>query len=88
MTAETYVLAFESTHAAMAASKALADAGVAFYTIPTPRAISAGCGMALKFDAQDPGAVAACALSNVPDCSLAALYRMVSPTDCRKLPQP
>ena len=44
-----YVLAFDSTHAAMAAASALDGAAVAYALIPTPRAISAGCGMALRF---------------------------------------
>lgn len=48
-----YVIAFDSTHAALAASKALSSAGVRFLTIPVPRAISAGCGIALSFDAHD-----------------------------------
>ena len=40
-----YLLAFESTHAAMAANKALAAVNPA--VIPTPRAITASCGMTL-----------------------------------------
>lgn len=50
----TYVLTFQSTHAAMASSKTLASGGIDFWTIPTPREISAGCGIALRFDAEDP----------------------------------
>lgn len=46
-----YIVAFESTHAAMAADAALASAPHAL--IPTPRAIAAGCGMALRFEAED-----------------------------------
>lgn len=45
------MLAFESTHAAMAAQVAFGKAGVTFALIPTPREISAGCGMSLKFRA-------------------------------------
>lgn len=51
---DTFVIAFESTHAAMAASKALSGAGEPYLTIPVPRGISAGCGIALKFDADEP----------------------------------
>lgn len=47
-------MTFVSTHAAMASSKTLASGGVDFWTIPTPREISAGCGIALRFDAEDP----------------------------------
>ena len=44
------VLSFEGTHLAMAADKALQTAGVAFTMIPTPTAISAGCGISLRMD--------------------------------------
>ena len=42
------VFTFDSTHVAMAADKALTGAGVAFTMIPTPTAISAGCGISLR----------------------------------------
>ncbi len=42
------VIAFESTHAAMAAQKALE--GMAFYVIPTPTDISASCGISLRLE--------------------------------------
>ncbi len=45
------VLSFEGTHLAMAADKALSAAGVSFTMIPTPTAISAGCGISLRMDA-------------------------------------
>ena len=47
----TYVLAFESTHAALAAQKKLASFNP--HIIPTPSNIAAGCGMSLKFSATD-----------------------------------
>ena len=47
--AQPFVLAFDSTHAAMAAQAAFKAAGASFALIPTPREISAGCGMSLKF---------------------------------------
>lgn len=46
-----FVLAFDSTHAAMAAQVAFKAAGRSFALIPTPREISAGCGMSLRFKA-------------------------------------
>lgn len=49
MSGARYALAFESTHAAMAANKALEALDPVM--IPTPRALSAGCGMTLRFDA-------------------------------------
>lgn len=50
--AQPFVLAFDSTHAAMAAQAAFKAAGASFALIPTPREISAGCGMSLKFKAE------------------------------------
>ena len=44
-----HILAFESTHAAMAAQKLLAHLNP--FVIPTPKAITAGCGMSLRMDA-------------------------------------
>ncbi len=40
------VLAFESTHAAMAAQKILGE--LKPYVIPTPKVITANCGMSLR----------------------------------------
>lgn len=42
------VLSFGSTHLAMAADKALGQAGVEFTMIPTPTPVSAGCGISLR----------------------------------------
>lgn len=69
----SFVLAFESTHAAMAAQKGFAAAGLGFCLIPTPREISAGCGMSLKFEA-----TSASALPELADDvrAAAALYEM------------
>lgn len=68
-----YVLAFESTHAAIAAQASLSQ--TALQVIPTPREISAGCGMSLLLDAGSDGGALALARS-VPDAhGLAALYR-------------
>ena len=49
-------MAFESTHAAMASEAALEAAHAHAAMIPTPRAISAGCGMSMRFDAEDDAA--------------------------------
>ena len=67
-----YVLAFESTHAAMAADKAFAGSGAAL--IPTPRAISAGCGMSLRYAAADDGAALARGQAVGEARGLAVLY--------------
>ena len=66
-----FLLAFESTHAAMAANKALAAARPA--VIPTPRAITASCGMTLRFEAADERAAASLAATVDEARGLAAL---------------
>lgn len=69
-----YVLAFESTHAAMAADKVLATSEAKL--IPTPRAITASCGMSLRFAATGDAEALARARSVDAAHGLAALYRM------------
>ena len=71
----TYVISFESTHAAMAASKTLSSGGVSFATIPVPVAISAGCGIAVKFEADDPEPVVARIFGRERNTGLASLHR-------------
>lgn len=68
-----FVLAFDSTHAAMAADKAFAGMGAAL--IPTPRAITAGCGMSLKFSAESNTAAVLRAQSVEAAHNLTTLYR-------------
>ena len=63
--AQPFVLAFDSTHAAMAAQAAFKAAGASFSLIPTPREISAGCGMSLKFKAE--GAAVGIVLFEIED---------------------
>ncbi len=46
------VLAFESTHHAIMMEKKLKDK-IKIDTIPTPREISASCGLSIKFNCQD-----------------------------------
>lgn len=48
-----FVITFASTEEAMDASDTLAAASVRFRTMPTPLAISAGCGIALRLDGDD-----------------------------------
>ncbi len=69
---QEYVMAFESTHVAMTAARALETHGARM--IPTPRAISASCGMSQLFKAPcDDDAVALAA--SVSDAhGLATLY--------------
>ncbi|HIS41111.1 MAG TPA: DUF3343 domain-containing protein [Candidatus Aphodovivens avistercoris] len=79
MAQKAYLVAFESTHAALAADKALSAAGVAHLTIPVPAAVRAGCGIALKFEAESPdAALAALAAAGCPT-DAAALYLQTGP---------
>ena len=70
----TYAIAFDSTHAAMAAQRVLDDAPD-FALIPTPASISAGCGMSVLMSA--PSDEDACALARTAQAArgLATLYR-------------
>lgn len=73
---QPFVLAFESTHAAMAAQSAFSQAARSFALIPTPREISAGCGMSLKFKAQSAAEAKSFVAETIsPDAArAAALY--------------
>ncbi|HHY36392.1 MAG TPA: DUF3343 domain-containing protein [Firmicutes bacterium] len=51
MPEEYCLLTFASTHAALRAEKALRQKEIPFLLIPTPREISAGCGLALRVPA-------------------------------------
>lgn len=73
----TYVIAFESTHAAMATERALA-AHAKTTMLPVPKAISAGCGMALKYDAVDDTTALAIARRSPDAHGLARLFRQES----------
>lgn len=54
MFAERYCLvAFKSTHHALAAEKALQEEDIDQVVIPTPQEISASCGLALKINPSD-----------------------------------
>ncbi|KJF25623.1 hypothetical protein TZ02_17685 [Clostridium aceticum] len=45
-----YVIVFESTHYAIAAEKLLKQKNYQFDTIPTPREITANCGLSIMFN--------------------------------------
>ncbi|MCC5908980.1 MAG: DUF3343 domain-containing protein [Clostridiaceae bacterium] len=45
-----YVIVFDSTHYAIAAEKNLKDKGYKFNMIPTPREITANCGLSIMFN--------------------------------------
>ena len=43
------VIAFVNTHAAISTQKALERAGFTTHVMPTPREVTAGCGLSLRF---------------------------------------
>lgn len=43
-----YVITFDSTHAAIEAEKRLMKTGAKIHVIPTPRQITANCGLSIK----------------------------------------
>lgn len=47
------VVTFESTHHAIAGEKYIKEKGLNTKTIPTPREITASCGLSIKFEIQD-----------------------------------
>ncbi|ABR46271.1 conserved hypothetical protein [Alkaliphilus metalliredigens QYMF] len=52
-----YVVVFDSTHHAISAEKQLKKEKIAFNVIPTPREITASCGLSIKFNAEVLGTV-------------------------------
>ncbi len=71
----SFLMAFESTHAAMAAHASLSDTDIAHAMIPTPRSITAGCGMTLCFKASNNEEARACIAGIKEAHGLASLYR-------------
>lgn len=53
------LITFDSTHSALRAEMLLTTAGLGITVIPTPRAISASCGLAIAYRAADADRVAA-----------------------------
>lgn len=47
------VVTFQSTHHAIAGEKHIKEEGIAIKTIPTPREITASCGLSIKFELED-----------------------------------
>ena len=50
---EMYVVTFNSTHYAIKFEKILKDADIKMMMIPSPREITASCGLSIKFDQSD-----------------------------------
>jgi len=72
------VLAFQNTHAALSAQKALAEAGLSPLMIPTLREITASCGISLRFQPEELTAVLAILGETSLDRALYRLYAVSS----------
>ena len=46
---EMYIVSFNSTHHAIRSDKLFAECGIASTTLPTPREITASCGISIRF---------------------------------------
>ena len=46
---EMYIVSFNSTHHAIRTDKILSQSGVTSTTLPTPREITASCGISIRF---------------------------------------
>lgn len=73
---ENYYLAtFQTTHNALHAEKILEDAGFPFIVVPTPREVSSGCGLAIRFYSQHLDDIKKTFVDN--NISFASLYDVV-----------
>lgn len=50
---EMYIVSFNSTHHAIRLDKTLQEAGIRATTLPTPREITASCGISIRFLYED-----------------------------------
>lgn len=84
MLAQTIILAFESTHAALATQKQLAEFDPA--VIPTPREVRAGCGMALKIELSEDTSRLEEVLSQLPQQDLSKdIYTVYTLPDYKRI---
>lgn len=75
-----YVVAFDSTHRALAAAAVLDEGRVPYLTIPTPREISAGCGIALRCRPPELDALRAAVEAEGPFGEDASLWEVEGPS--------
>ncbi len=54
---EYCLVTFNNTHNALHAEKILGDEGLSILVVPTPREVSAGCGLSIRFFCEDLEAV-------------------------------
>lgn len=82
-----FLITCDTIHAAMAAEKAIAvrEPKVTLAVIPTPRDITASCGMALRFSASDLPEATLLARSVAEARGLCDLYEVIEEHTCYRL---
>lgn len=70
-----YVIAFDSTHHAIKGEKILKDIELEIRTIPTPREITASCGLSIRFNGDDLSKVREVIGSN--ELSIKGIYEII-----------
>ena len=72
---------FANTTSAMQAADALRSKGVQSVLLPTPREFTAGCGLSLRFPAEELSAVRAALTAALDDLALCRLYAVTQGGD-------
>jgi putative Se/S carrier protein len=70
-----YVIAFDSTHHAIKGEKILKEIELEIRTIPTPREITASCGLSIRFNGDDLSKVREVIGSN--ELSIKGIYEII-----------
>lgn len=84
MYTEFMIIAFSSTHQAIHFERLLLGS-YAIELIPTPREVSASCGLSLKFELDDANAIL-CELADEDKNGLQLIHVVVGPSDQKIIP--
>lgn len=71
------LIAFDSAFGAVQAHKVLEEAGMSAHIMPTPREVTASCGLSLRLPPEDYRSVRE-VLDSVPDCRKGCRYYRMS----------
>ncbi|HHT63936.1 MAG: DUF3343 domain-containing protein [Bacillota bacterium] len=77
MEEEFFIISFESTHYAMLVENKLKEAELKVNLIPTPRIITASCGLSLKIDSDVMEDVSKALKSYDLDATMFQIYRVI-----------
>lgn len=83
---DNYVVSFNSTHHAIKSEKRLKEEGIELKMIPTPREITASCGLSIKFDKVDIDKIRQTMkyLCENEDISINGIFRVIRNAEERK----